>query len=639
MTEVAPHAGRRARREAEARMATGEVPQNAGTPAWHADANAFAPTGRPTGRPIGGNAPQSYGRPAAPPYAPQDPPYAQQGYGHPEPAPHGQVYTPPARPGAPRPSARPPAPPADRRVGDLDGELRTARGGSPAVGAGPQRGRHATEWGQNFEGVIGWTLLGSLIPGAGMIIAGRRRLGLAIVAFWVLVAVALVTVLAVSDPVVLLTRLLLTHPERLTYIAVALVLVAVLWAAHVVVTNLSLRRFATLTSAQSALSWVLVSVIVGGGVATAVARAQEVQLGGSTISTIFSRNGEQLSDTAKRPDASKPDPWMNTPRINVLLIGSDAGADRTGIRTDTLLVASIDTKSGRTVLFSIPRNLEHVPFPPKSQQARDFPQGYYCAQDACLINALWQFGVEHKNQYYKGDPHPGLTAVTQGVEQTLNLTIDDYAMLDLHGFMSLVDAVGGLDINVKRRLPVGGHKSTKTGAEVGVTSYIQAGRQHLNGYFALWFARSRSDSDDFERMRRQRCVIAALSQQVDPPTVAMHLTDVLKAAKDNIRTSIPLADLDAWVTLALRIKKAGHMQNVAFTDKIVTPGDPDFEVIHKLVSDTLKASTKPAPKPAATTPSTVKPTPSTTGGQKHRTTPTPTPTPDDTGAVDVNAVC
>jgi LCP family protein required for cell wall assembly len=504
-------------------------------------------------------------------------------------------------------------------------------GGQGQLRGDPARGRHATEWGEGFERVIGWTLLGSLIPGAGLIAAGRRVLGWGIAGSCLLMIVGAGAVALLTDPIIFLTRLLLTHPERLTYVAGGIVLLGVLWAAHVIATNVSLRRFATLTGLQSALSWTLVTVIVGGGVAAAVVQAQGVQLGAETISSIFT-GGAGLSATAKRPDTTKVDPWASTPRVNVLLIGSDAGADRTGLRTDSLIVASIDTKTGRTVLFSLPRNLEHVPFPPDTQQARDYPDGFFCPQDACLINALWQFGEEHKNQYYKGVKSPGLKATVDGVEQTLGLTIDQYAMVDLRGFMQFIDAIGGLDVNVTRRIPVGGHRNPATGIAVGVTSYIEPGRQHLDGYRTLWFARSRSDSDDFERMRRQRCVIGAVTQQVDPRTVALHITDILRAAKQNIRTSIPTSDLDAWVTLALKVKKGG-VQSVAFTNKIIAPGNPDFALIHTKVEDALAPTATATPTPSAATPS---PT-----SKKHRTTRPPTASAaTETGdAVDVKTVC
>jgi LCP family protein required for cell wall assembly len=485
--------------------------------------------------------------------------------------------------------------------------------------------------------VIGYTLLGGLLPGSGLIAAGRRVLGWLILGSCLLAAAAGVGLLAVGDPLQLTTQLV-THPERLTVLALVLIGLTVLWALHLIGTTVSLRRFAELTGLQSALSWVLVLVLAVGGVGTAVASTQRtLLLGRDTLSAIFSGG----TGSQKKPDSSKDNPWADIPRVNVLLIGSDAGADRTGIRTDTLMVASVDTKTGETVLFSLPRNLERVPFPTGSRQAQDYPEGFACPTHECMINALWQFGVEHQDQYYKGDPNPGMTATVQGVHEALGLDIDYTAMVDLRGFMQFVDAIGGLTINVTRRIPIGGHR-TAAGYQVGVTDYIEPGVQKLDGYQSLWFARSRSDSDDFERMRRQRCVIGALAQQADPQTIALHITDILRAAKDNIRTTIPLADLDAWVTLAMRIKKA-HVRSLPFTDRVIAPGNPDFNKIHRLVQDTLTAPPTTDQTTSAGTPTpTVTATPSASG--KHGTpsasgSASPSATEPVDQAVDVNAVC
>jgi LCP family protein required for cell wall assembly len=519
-----------------------------------------------------------------------------------------------------------PAPSGDVRSIDMNPRQPTS--------GGPMRGRHATQWNQGFGRVVGWTLLGSLIPGTGLIAAGRRVIGWAVFGLCVLAVLAGMGVLIVGDPVATISHQFLAHPERLTYAAAGIALLGVLWAVHVIATHASLRGFAELTGWQRSLSLALVSTLVLGGVGGALYSSKQVLLGRDTLNAIFSGEAP-LSTKSKRPNTTGAvaDPWANTPRINVLLIGSDAGADRTGLRTDSLILASIDTKTGETVLFSIPRNLEHVPFPAGTQQSVDFPEGFACPEHACLINALWQFGVEHKDMYYKGDKNPGLTATVQGVQETLGLTVDNYAMVDLRGFMQFVDAIGGVTINVTRRIPVGGHRDPATGIATGVTSYIKPGRQLLDGYKTLWFARSRSDSDDFERMRRQRCVIGAVTQQSDPQTIAMHLPAIMQAAKNNIRTSIPVSDIDAWVTLTMRVKKA-HVRSLPFTNAVINSGDPDFTKIHALVQNALLAPvTTATPTPSAS----VSPSPSATG--RHTTRKTTTVNEDPNAAVDVKAVC
>jgi LCP family protein required for cell wall assembly len=280
------------------------------------------------------------------------------------------------------------------------------------------------------------------------------------------------------------------------------------------------------------------------------------------------------------------------PRVNVLLIGSDADSHREGIRPDTLIVASIDTRSGDTVLFSLPRNLQRVPFPAGSRAAAAYPRGFTCynaqagANTDCLLNGIWEWAERNRSTFYPRDRQPGLTATVQAAEAVTGLRIDNFAMVDMRGFRTLVDAIGGVTLEVPRDIPINGRR-TESGAQVGVTGYIRKGVRRLNGFQALWFARSRSDSDDFDRMRRQRCVLGALVEQADPLAVAAAFPRLARAARENVRTDIPLADVDAWVTLALRVKDAS-VRSLPFTSAVLNTANPRFSVVHALVRQALR---------------------------------------------------
>ena len=137
-----------------------------------------------------------------------------------------------------------------------------------------------------------------------------------------------------------------------------------------------LRRFTVLTPVQGLLSTVLVGAIVAGGGLVA-AKAASISLIQRELLQDVTANGTQV-DNGGKPQPGQADPWVNTPRVNVLLIGSDAGADRDGVRTDSPILASIDTHTGDAVLFGIPRNLQHVPFPPGTPMAEQYPDGFYC---------------------------------------------------------------------------------------------------------------------------------------------------------------------------------------------------------------------------------------------------------------------
>jgi anionic cell wall polymer biosynthesis LytR-Cps2A-Psr (LCP) family protein len=203
--------------------------------------------------------------------------------------------------------------------------------------------------------------------------------------------------------------------------------------------------------------------------------------------------------------------------------------------------------------------------------------------------------------------------------------VNQYLILDLDSFKAFINAMGGVDVNVPRPLPVGGHE--ENGREVGVKYYIPAGRQHLMGQNALWFARSRSDSDDFARMGRQRCLIGAVSQQADPLKLAQSFPSLARSFEEDISTSIKLDDLSAWVTLLLRVK-GGHIRSLPFTNSNIKTSNPDFDYIRTKVKAALAA---PAPKPAATG--------STSSGGTKKPSAKPSTTSDPGAAVDVKQAC
>jgi LCP family protein required for cell wall assembly len=491
---------------------------------------------------------------------------------------------------------------------------------------GNARGRHATPRGQGFERVVGWTILGSIIPGAGLIAAGRRVAGGFALTVATLVAIGLGAFLLTVDRVRFAASFL-ADPNKILIAAGLFVVLVLGWITIVLSTHAATRRYSSLTGGQRVLAATLVAALIGVVGVPTLMGAEDALLASDTIRTMFKGSGDPLSGSSKGPDAGKPDPWANVPRINVLLMGGDSGLDRTGIRPDTMIVASIDTKTGNTVLVSLPRNLERTPFPPGSRGAGVFPNGFYCynasagTNTECLLNALWTWGDDHPD-YYPGDNHPGLTATVDGIEQVTGLKIDEYVMLNLRGFEDFVNAIGGLDINIKQRLPIGGSSEHRV-----ASAWLKPGRRHLNGYYALWYARSRWSTSDFDRMNRQRCVIGAVVQQANPASVALGFSKIMKTLRKNFLTSIPLEDVDAWVTLALRVKKA-KVTSLTFTNEVINTGNPDIDKMHRLVQQAIN----PPPKATAST------TPSPTKTKTKTKTVTST-TVEAGQAADLNAVC
>ena len=354
------------------------------------------------------------------------------------------------------------------------------------------------------------------------------------------------------------------------------------------------------------------------------------------VDVVFSAADDRpASATTVRP-TSGSDPWAGVGRVNVLLIGSDAGDDRIGVRTDSMIVASIDPASGQTVLFSLPRNMENVPFPKSNPLSKLWPNGYNCG-DECLLNAVWNEAVNHKD-LFKNDPNPGLTTVRGVIQEILGLAIDYSTVIDLAGFQSLVDAMGGVVVDVKERLPIEG-ALTASGALYNVEGWIEPGEQRLDGYHALWYARSRLLSDDYSRMRRQRCLVGKIVDQVNPALMLQKYPDLARVAKQNIATDLPATDLPAWVDLVDRIKNA-TIHSLAFTASNISVTRPDFAKIHAMVSQANAASLAPATPTTTTTPSATA-TPSTTkpGSTRSKASPTTPSTPTNEVLVDVAQAC
>ena len=436
----------------------------------------------------------------------------------------------------------------------------------PAQAKRPLRRRPEPEESGSLPKVALWTVLTSFLPGSGLVTTRLRRIGWIMLGIAVLVGAAGLALLLFGNPL-RAAMMLVTSRNALVGLMIAVGVVGVLWALQVLAANLAqstkerlegTKRYIALGVA--ALMMVAVALPFGRGVQSLWA-AQGL-LGSETVFGI-SRGDSRLS-TGK-------DPWAGVGRMNVLLLGQDAGEDRTGTRPDTIMVASIDTESGHTALFSIPRNLEHAQFPEGTAAEKAFPDGFdYFGGQQDLINAVWTW-AEDRPDLFPDDPDPGLTATTWAVEETLGLEMDHYAMVNLQGFEDLVDAIGGVDLVVERRIPIGGGASE-------VEGYIEPGEQKLDGFHALWYARSREGSDDFDRMCRQQRIVRSVSEEADPPTLAMSIPGLVSATEENIVTDIPADDLEAYVDLSLRIKDAGFT-SYPITQDVTPSHDPDWEYL------------------------------------------------------------
>jgi LCP family protein required for cell wall assembly len=442
-----------------------------------------------------------------------------------------------------------------------------------------------------FLRVLRLTLLALPLPGLALLLAGRRRVGAVVLAASAAVGLAVAAFVGEHGISDVATRLG-SSPDMLAATAWLAIAGGLAWVLAIIATAASAWPSAP-SRVQKVVATTLTSALCLAVAAPAALTTRYALISRTVTEEVFAAEApvrlDKVPVAAPQPAAKVVDPWAGTPRVNVLLLGVDAAPGRSGVRPDSIMVASIDTATGDTVLFGIPRNLENVPFPESSPLHDLWPHGFTCGSE-CLLNAVWTEGVDHADRFPR-DPNPGLTATRSAVEAILGLRVDYTVTATLQAFGDIVDAVGGVEVTVKERLPIGGSIDADGRVLESPKGYIEPGRQRLDGYRAQWFTRSRFASSDFDRMGRQRCMIGALTEQVNPLRILVRFPAIAAATGKNLRTDIPLSDLPAWAELGHRVQ-AGTLTSLPLTDKVIHPGRPDFRLIRKLVREAVPGESK-----------------------------------------------
>ena len=428
----------------------------------------------------------------------------------------------------------------------------------------------------------GWVLLVAtvLMPGSVQTLfrARRSRIPLVItLVTWLLIVVALAAVLIRRQ----IAFTLATNPFILTGVLLVVVVAGVSWILCLLDT---VRRVRLHTLSPRARTRFLAAALV----------TMLVVTGGTAYGTVMINSQRELMTNlfagglGERPVDG---------RYNILLLGSDAGKGRQGIRPDSITLVSVDAKTGGAVMIGLPRNMQNVPFDEDSPLREVYPDGFSCG-DECLLNAVYQQGEEHADAY-PDDVTPGVEAMKEAVGGVTGLEVQYHAMIDLKGFEDLIDAMGGITVVAGKRVPISSGVDPNTGQHGPVKGWIEEGEQHLDGYHALWFARSREFSSDYERMVRQRCVQDAMVRQLDPSTLLLRFQDIAQAAPEVVTTDIPQIQVDRFVDLALKTRSAGT-SSLNLTPPEVNPTHPDFAQVHELVASSIAESEESAE--AASTP-------------------------------------
>jgi len=479
-----------------------------------------------------------------------------------------------------------------------EAEIKTASGARPA------NLKIATA--RRFRGAITRTIAGTIIPGLGLIGTRRNGLGIALTCL-TLIGGAGLGWLAWNSKDALIRRLL--NVELLVALGTGLGVLAVLWGCLILGTyrtsrprKLDSRRRligALVVAAMTAFVSVPLSVVSGYAFETA-------RLSGD----LFGSERKKPSQT--RPSIKRTDPWRDIARVNVLLLGGDSGEGRDnslGIRTDTIMIASIDTKTGNTVIIQIPRNLQYAPFPPGSALAKQYPNGFNDGGPS-YINSIWLDVPTANPELFEDTAYPGADALKWAIQGVTGLKMDYFALVDIDGLIRLVDAMGGVTVNVN--YPIAKHGSDEMG-DCGFGGWILEGpNQKLNGDDAMWFARSRCNTPggDFGRMKRQSCLVKAIIDQADPAVMATRYEQIARAAGNMVMTDVPKEHLEALIDLSLRVQKGQisrltfvHGENGFYSDQT------NWSLVRTQVAEALQRSVPDAPStPSAADQTTSQPT-------------------------------
>jgi len=249
-------------------------------------------------------------------------------------------------------------------------------------------------------------------------------------------------------------------------------------------------------------------------------------------------------------------------RVNILLLGSDyrPGA---GFRTDIILLVSLNPKTGKGSMVSFPRDL-YLTLPGRDMQR---------------INTAMAYG--------------GFELLQQTFEFNFGIHPDYYVMTDFSGFVSIVDTLGGIDIQAEKTL------SDWCDLPSGRKGYctVEAGDNHLNGEMALWYSRSRYSTSDFDRGRRAQEIVQGFFNSMISLDAITKAPQLFGQFQNAVEMDIPLAKVVEWMPMALTVTKPGNFRQFTIgPDEVnvwIPPSGaylllPDEEAIRGILSQALE---------------------------------------------------
>ena len=304
-------------------------------------------------------------------------------------------------------------------------------------------------------------------------------------------------------------------------------------------------------------------------------------------------------DGGEEPATAAPtiEPWNPNKRLDILLAGIDSGrpGEKTYL-TATMMVVSIDPKSGRMAMISLPRDTVDVPFPktPAFAKARRVCGDSYAGR----INSLYLTARFRDDLFPGNDKNRGYKALMGALSQLYGLDIQHYVSVDLSSFRGAVNAFGGLVMDVQ--LPLYDPEYSASDGRGHVKLYVPPGIQHMNGQEALAYTRSRKTTSDFDRAARQQFVVDSLRDQMDLETLLEPGTigALRQQVDDYVTTNIPRKMLPQLALLATELDTRKPKSLVLSPQNGYGQTEADYDIkpnvsrIRKAVRNVFKTSSK-----------------------------------------------
>lgn len=223
-------------------------------------------------------------------------------------------------------------------------------------------------------------------------------------------------------------------------------------------------------------------------------------------------------------------------QVNILLFGSDFRPN-SGYRTDVIMMLSLDTKNGTASLVSFPRDL-YVDIPGWEMQRINTAQA-----------------------------HGGFELTQKTFEKNFGVHPDHYIMTNFDGFKSAIDTLGGIDIVASRAF------SDKCDLSWGKGGYcsVDAGQKHLDGASALWYARARYSTDDFDRTRRGQEVVLGVFYKLMSLNAVERAPELYNVFKGTVETDMSLTDMVSLLPMAPKLTDTSRIKRYAVSRDLITP--------------------------------------------------------------------